>query len=174
MNNVRLLFLTCLLAAARISVAQHPLTFFTSTEANTVRKGLDQSPLLTKSFQDTKKEVDAWLGKDVDVPVPKDPAGGYTHDKHKANYTLIFNAGVLYNLTGDSRYAKLVKDVLLKYAKLNPTLKNHPEATSSSPGRIFWQALNDANWLVYAGMAYDLAYNGIPAADRPDAGSRGG
>ncbi len=166
MNNVRLLFVTCLLLAARFAVAQHPLTFFTSTEATTVRKGLNQSPLLSNSFSEIKKEVDAWIGKDVDVPVPKDPAGGYTHDKHKANYTLIFNAGVLYNLTGDVRYAKLVKDVLLKYARLNPTLKNHPEATSSSPGRIFWQALNDANWLVFAGMAYDLAYNGILPADR--------
>jgi len=55
----------------------------------------------------------------------------------------------------------LVKNMLLKYAAMNPTLKNHPEATSASPGRIFWQALNDANWMVYAGMAYDLVYNAL-------------
>ena len=78
----------------------------------------------------------------------------------------MFNSGVLYNLTGDVKYAKLVKEMMLKYAVLNPTLKNHPEATSSSPGRIFWQALNDANWMVYAGMAYDLVYNSLTAAER--------
>ncbi|HSN62458.1 MAG TPA: heparinase II/III family protein, partial [Ferruginibacter sp.] len=89
-----------------------------------------------------------------------------THEKHKYNYTLIFNSGLLYNLTGEAKYATLVKDVLLQYADLNPGLKNHPQATSSSPGRIFWQALNDANWLVYAGMAYDLVRNNISAADR--------
>jgi glycosyltransferase involved in cell wall biosynthesis len=88
------------------------------------------------------------------------------HDKHKYNYTLLFNAGFLYNLTVEAKYADLVGRTFLKYAALNPTLKNHPQATSSSPGRLFWQALNDANWLVYSGMAYDLAYNGIPAADR--------
>jgi hypothetical protein len=54
----------------------------------------------------------------------------------------------------------------LKYAVLNPTLKNHPQATSSSPGHIFWQALNDANWLVYTGMAYDLIYNSLSASER--------
>ena len=78
----------------------------------------------------------------------------------------MFNSGILYNLTGDNKYASLVKNMFLKYAKLNPTLKNHPQATSSSPGRIFWQALNDANWLVYTGMAYDLIYNSLSPAER--------
>ncbi|MBP9103968.1 MAG: alginate lyase family protein [Chitinophagaceae bacterium] len=146
--------------------AQHPVTFFTKTEAVSVKASLLKYPLLKSSYTDLKKDVDQWIGKDVDVPFPKDPAGGYTHDKHKANYTLMFNSGVLYNLTGDVKYAKLVKDMMLKYAALNPTLKNHPEATSSSPGRIFWQALNDANWMVYTGMAYDLIYNSLTSAER--------
>lgn len=122
--------------------------------------------MLSRSYQEIKKEVDAWLGKEVDVPFPKDPAGGYTHDRHKANYMLMFNSGILYNLTNDKRYATLVKNMLLKYAALNPQLKNHPQATSSSPGHIFWQALNDANWLVYTGMAYDLIHTSLTAAER--------
>lgn len=146
--------------------AQHPVTFFTKAEAEVVKKNLNQYPLLEQSFNDIKKSTDQWLGKDIDVPFPKDAAGGYTHDKHKANYTLLFNSGILYNLTGEAKYAALVKDMLLKYAALNPTLKNHPQATSSSPGRIFWQALNDANWMLYAGMAYDLVYNFLTTAER--------
>ncbi|MFZ4771919.1 MAG: alginate lyase family protein, partial [Ferruginibacter sp.] len=146
--------------------AQHPVTFFTKAEALSVKKNIPAFPLLTQSYNDIKKEVDEFVGKDIDVPFPKDPAGGYTHDKHKANYTLMFNSGILYNLTGDRKYATLVKDMLLKYAVLNPTLKNHPQATSTSPGRIFWQALNDANWMVYAGMAYDLIYNELSLEER--------
>lgn len=146
--------------------AQHPLTFFTTAEVVAIKKDLTRYPLLAQSYQAIKKQVDEYLGKEVDVPFPKDPAGGYTHDRHKANYMLLFNSGVLYNLTGDIRYAKLVKDMLLKYAVLNPTLKNHPQATSSSPGRIFWQALNDANWLVYAGMAYDLVGASLSASEK--------
>lgn len=146
--------------------AQHPLTFFTKSEAAEVSRSISKYPLLKKSFESLRKEVDPLIGTDIDVPFPKDPAGGYTHDRHKANYMIMFNSGVLYNLTGDAKYAKLVKDMLLKYAKLNPGLGKHPEATSSSPGRIFWQALNDANWLVYAGMSYDLVYNYISPTDR--------
>ncbi len=163
---MRLLKMIAFLLFPVLLTAQHPITFFTKTEAADVKKSLAKYPLLTQSYNDIKKEVDAWAGKDIDVPFPKDPAGGYTHDKHKYNYTLIFNSGILYNLTGDIKYARLVRGVLLKYATLNPTLKNHPQATSSSPGRIFWQALNDANWLVYAGMAYDLVYNSLTAAER--------
>lgn len=164
---MRLLKTICLLLLLpALIAAQHPITFFTKTEAADVRKNLGKYPLLTRSYNEIKKETHQYIGKDVDVPFPKDPAGGYTHDRHKANYILMFNSGVLYNLTGDARYAKLVKDILLKYAVLNPTLKNHPQATSSSPGHIFWQALNDANWLVYAGMAYDLVYNSLSAAER--------
>jgi uncharacterized protein YegP (UPF0339 family) len=163
---MRLLVVLNLLFFAIHVSAQHPLAFATKSELSFVKAAIPKYPVLQKSFSEIKADVDVWLGKDVDVPFPKDPAGGYTHDKHKANYTLMFNSGLLYNLTGDARYATLVKNIFLKYAMLNPTLKNHPQATSSSPGRIFWQALNDANWLVYAGLAYDLVYNSLTAAER--------
>jgi oligo-alginate lyase len=145
---------------------QHPVAYLTKAEAKEVAASIRKYPLLTRSYNEIKADVDAWVGKDVDVPFPKDPAGGYTHDKHKNNYVLMFNSGVLYNLTGDAKYAKLVKEMLLKYAKLNPTLQNHPEATSSSPGRIFWQALNDANWLVYTGLAFDAVHDYLTPAER--------
>ena len=158
--------LLCCLAGATGFAQKHPLTFFTKAEAATVKSSIPKYPLLTESYNEIKKDIDQYIGKDIDVPFPKDPAGGYTHDRHKANYMIMFNAGILYNTTGDERYAKIVKDMLFKYAKLNPQLKNHPQATSSSPGHIFWQALNDANWLVYTGMAYDLIYNSMTPAER--------
>jgi len=162
----RLLKITGLLIMPLLLTAQHPVTFFTKSEAAEIKGNLAKYPVLTRSYSEIKNDVDKYLGKDVDVPFPKDAAGGYTHEKHKANYTLMFNSGVLYNLTNDIKYARLVRDILLKYAVLNPTLKNHPQATSSSPGHIFWQALNDANWLVYTGMAYDLIYNSLLPSER--------
>ena len=155
-----------LIACVSTTAQRHPVTFFTKAEAADVKSKLTAFPVLLKSFNDIKNEVDGFVGKDVDVPFPKDPAGGYTHDKHKANYTLMFNSGILYNLTGEIKYATLVKSMMLKYAALNPTLKNHPQATSAFPGHLFWQALNDANWLVYAGLAYDLVYNTLTPSER--------
>lgn len=163
----RLPIFSMLLLLSVVAVGQqHPITYFTKAEAAEVSKNIGAFPLLTKSYHDIKSMVDGLAGTDVDVPFPKDPAGGYTHDKHKSNYMLMFHSGMLYNITGEVKYANLVKSMLLKYAALNPTLKNHPESTNNSPGRIFWQALNDANWMVYAGISYDLVYNFLSSSER--------
>jgi oligo-alginate lyase len=150
-----------------VHAQQHPIAFATAKEFAAIKQALQTDKgLLQQSFQQIKKETDAYIGKVIDVPKPKDAAGGYTHERHKANYNLMFNAGILYNITGNAAYAEIVKKLLLQYAQLNPTLKNHPEATSSSPGRIFWQALNDANWLVYTGLSFDLVYNYLTPTQR--------
>lgn len=169
--NKQIFFIPVILAIAFCSTNStlgqtHPSAFITREEALLVKKKLTVLPLLKNSYEDIKKQVDVYIGKDVDVPVPKDPAGGYTHDKHKNNYNLMFNSGILYQLTGNNQYALLVKNMLLKYAKLVPTLKNHPESTGPYPGRLFWQALNDANWMVYAGMAYDLIRTTLSKEDQ--------
>lgn len=145
---------------------QHPISFATKKEFEEVSRQLKINELLNSSYISIKSEVDPYLLKDVDVPYPNDPAGGYTHEQHKFLYNLMFNAGLMYQLTDNVKYADLVKNILLKYATLNPSLKNHPQATSSSPGRLFWQALNDANWLVYAGLAYDLVNEQINNEDK--------
>lgn len=155
-----------LFSAGHLFAQKHPVAFATKADFLKVKNGLSNNLLLQKSFNEIKNSVDKWIDKDVDVPLPKDPAGGYTHEKHKDNYTLMFNAGVLYQITGDSKYALLVKKLFVKYALLNPTLKNHPEATSNSPGRIFWQALNDANWLVYTGLAFDCIHDYLTPTER--------
>lgn len=166
MKSVFQFFFFLLLQTVTIHAQTHPIAFFTTQEAKQVKANLNTYPILTTSYQAIKKEVDSLVGKDIDVPVPKDPAGGYTHDKHKSNYMLLFNSGLLYTITGDIKYALLAKQMLLKYARLNPTLKNHPQATGNFPGRLFWQSLNDANWLVFAGLAYDLVRTSLTIEER--------
>ncbi len=160
------LILFCLLAGLTTAAQQHPVAFATKQDFALVKSSLPSNIILQQSFSETKNAVDKWLDKDIDVPLPKDAAGGYTHEKHKDNYTLMFNSGQLYQITGEAKYALLVKKLLLKYAALNPTLKNHPQATSTSPGRLFWQALNDANWLMYTGLAYDCVQPYLTAEER--------
>jgi hypothetical protein len=160
------LFAILSLIAQSLHAQQHPIAFANKSDFKYVGDNINQSEILKSSYQSIKTQVDSMLNKDVDVPVPKDPAGAYTHDQHKSNYTLMYNAGMLYQITGNPKYAMFVKSVFLKYAKLNPTLKNHPQATSAFPGRLFWQALNDANWLVYAGMAFDCIHDYLTPVER--------
>ena len=71
-------------------------------------------------------------------------------------------AGILFQLTGDEKYAVYIRDMLLEYAKMFPTLPRHPQMRSYARGKIFWQCLNDSNWLVYSSQAYDCIYSWLP------------
>lgn len=123
-------------------------------------------PLFAASLAKSKAFVDPQLKKTIDVPVPADAGGGYTHERHKDNYRLIYEAGMLYRQTGDKRYAELVRRVLLDYAKLYPSLPLHPKRANQVPGRLFWQVLNDSVWLVNSIQGYEAVMDAIPAADR--------
>lgn len=123
-------------------------------------------PLFRQEFERVRAEVDTAMNTDVAVPMPKDPGGGYTHEQHKRNYKLIYQAGSLYRITGQREYADVVRRQLLKYADLYPRLGPHPAAANEAAGRLFWQSLNDSVWLVYAAQGYDAIRETLSAADR--------
>ena len=100
------------------------------------------------------------------IPVPADAGGGYTHEQHKRNATLILQSGILYQFTGERAYADLCRDLLLAYAELYPTLGEHPQKKEQTPGRLFWQSLNEAVWLVTAIQGYDAIYESIEENER--------
>ncbi|WP_258317423.1 oligoalginate lyase [Stenotrophomonas rhizophila] len=123
-------------------------------------------PVFTKEQQRAERLVRGMIKAGIDVPVPKDKGGGYTHEQHKRNYQAIQAAGALYRLTGDKVYADYARDLLLGYAKLYPGLGAHPQGRGQIPGRLFWQTLNDSVWLVSAVQGYDAIRDSLSAADR--------
>ena len=119
----------------------------------------DYPPLFAKTLARTQVQVDEAMEQGFVVPTPKDMAGGYTHEVHKQNWKTLQGAGALYRLTGEEKYAAFVRDGLLEYAANYQTWPRHPTDRSYATGRIFWQCLNDANWLVYVSQAYDDIYD---------------
>lgn len=149
------------------STAQkHPNLMLTAKGVTEIRSKLGTIPLFDTSLASAKAEVDAAIAQGIQVPVPKDMAGGYTHTQHKKNYAVLQKAGVIFQLTGEEKYGDYTRDVLLEYAKIYPTLPRHPQERSYARGKIFWQCLNDANWLVYMSQAYDCIRGWITADER--------
>ncbi len=142
------------LAAMNVALAG-PRLLLSSADVDLIRAELNSTSSFAKSLAETRAKVDAYFESTPDVPVPRDPGGGYTHEKHKQNGIAIHDAGILYRLTGDAKYATYARDLLLAYAKLYPTLGRHPVKRSNTPGRLFWQSLNESVWLVYAIQGYD-------------------
>lgn len=123
-------------------------------------------PLFAVERERVEGLVRAAMTQGVNVPTPRDPGGGYTHEQHKRNYQAIYNAGALYRLTGDKAYADHARDLLLEYAKLYPTLGGHPAGRGQIPGRLFWQTLNDSVWVVYAVQGYDAIRDSLTPEQR--------
>ena len=163
---IRTTLAALLLASAAPAFAQDAPVLTSIESYRAMSAGAQSAPLFAREVAAARKSVDACIRAGIDVPVPKDRGGGPTHERHKANYKLIQQAGTLYRLTGERRYADYVRDLLLAYAKLYPALANHPAASDQVPGRLFWQSLNDSVWLVHAIQGYDAVRADLTPAER--------
>nr|WP_244745080.1 alginate lyase family protein [Maribacter dokdonensis] len=145
---------------------EHPSLILTKAGVQNIRAELGNVPLFDASLEKLKQEVDAEIALGIDTPVPQDYSGGYTHERHKRNMVVMQQAGVLYQILDDAKYAKYVKDMLMQYEAMYKTLPLHPKTRSYARGKLFWQCLNDSNWLVYVSQAYDCIYDYLDNAER--------
>ncbi|MBQ4859981.1 heparinase II/III family protein [Pseudoalteromonas sp. MMG007] len=145
--------------------AAHPNLVITTDDVKLMRQAISshENGKFALAYDTLKAQVDEQMAQPITVPVPKDGGGGYTHEQHKKNYQLMYSAGVIYQLSQDEKYANYVRDMLLEYAELYPTLGLHPKRkmNSQNPGKFFWQSLNEAMWLVYTIQAYDLIHDSL-------------
>lgn len=160
-----MLLTTCASAWAGAS-AEHPRAVLNAKEVSWMRKGVKSNAEFSRVYLDAKASVDKGIEAGVVVPVPKDAGGGYTHEQHKKNYKHIYETGLLYQVTKDRRYLAYARDILLAYADMYPSLGDHPKKKEQSPGRLFWQSLNEAVWLVYSIQGYDAIISGLNAEQR--------
>ncbi|MCL4152541.1 UNVERIFIED_CONTAM: hypothetical protein GTU68_025454, partial [Idotea baltica] len=131
-----------------------------------IKSEIDQVPVAAAALEQLVSKMDAIIAQPIIVPVPKDAGGGYTHEQHKRNYLAMYNAGHLFQLTDNKAYLEFVRDMLLEYAELYPTLGLHPKQKEQTPGKLFWQSLNEAMWLVHTIQAYDLIAASISDDER--------
>lgn len=161
-----LLILSLFLFIGVLSAREHPSLMMTKSGMEQMKKGLGKYPAFDATIEDTRTKADIAVASPIVVPVPKDGGGGLTHEKHKDNYYAMYYCGIMYQVTGEKKYADFVGKMLDEYLKLYPTLGYHPVKMSSNPGRIFWQSLNDFVWLVHTSIAYDCVYDYLPQAKR--------
>lgn len=157
----------CVFFSINVMAQTHPSIMLTKANVEAVRKGCTTLPLLQQSYDVLKNDADKALATPINVPVPKDGGGGYTHEQHKKNYSNMLNAGIAYQISGDKKYADYVKNMLLNYASQYEKWPLHPKRKNElDGGRIFWQSLNDFVWQVYTIQAYDLVYEALAEKDK--------
>jgi len=168
-GKIGLLILILPLMACTNSVAEpskHPTLVLTANDVALIRQKKGAVPSFDKAIARLEKQLAASMETPMDVPVPVDAGGGYTHEQHKRNYQAIYGAGVLYQITGEDKYLEHAKALFYKYAELYPTLREHPKKKEQAPGRLFWQSLNETVFLVHAIQGYDAIIDGLTDSDR--------
>ena len=148
------------------SQSQHPSLILTKQGVKDIRANLGSIPIFDETLAAAQKEIDDEIAAGIETPIPVDYSGGYTHVRHKRNMVVLQKAGVLYQILDDEKYAKYVKDMLMQYEEMYKTLPLHPKTRSYARGKLFWQCLNDSNWLVYVSQAYDCVYNYLSEEER--------
>lgn len=144
----------------------HPNLTITKADLSSMAGKISSVPRAEAALKSLMSRVDKVIANEIDVPVPQDAGGGYTHEQHKRNYALLYDAGLLFQLTNEEKYLNTVRDVLLAYADLYPTLGIHPKPKEQTPGKLFWQSLNEAVWLVHMIQAYDMVVESLSAEHR--------
>ena len=164
---MRYLLVIALLGFSFCATAQeYSGLILTEEGAKNIEMNLGKAPMFDRTLASIQAQVDAEISNGIDVPIPKDLAGGYTHEQHKANFFMMQKAGVLFRITEDEKYANYILEMLREYAEMYPTLDRHPVERSYARGKFFWQCLNDANWLVYTSQAYSDIYNWVDEETR--------
>ncbi|MFK8055879.1 MAG: heparinase II/III family protein [Saprospiraceae bacterium] len=166
MNRFLLIGAFILLSGVLAKAQEHSSLSVPSSVVKAVQTGTNVPPIFQQTLNATQLAVKYWMDDGILVPVPKDMAGGYTHEVHKRNLLLMQQAGSLYQLTEDKQYFTFLRELFLTYAEKYPTFGAHPSTKSYAPGKLFWQALNDANWLVYGSQAYASIRPTLSVEDR--------
>ncbi|WP_242698646.1 alginate lyase family protein [Alteromonas sp. 5E99-2] len=149
-----------------IQAQEHPNLILTKQGVKDIRANLGKVPVFDKALAAIQQEVDAEIALGIDTPIPVDYSGGYTHSRHKKNFFMAQKAGMLYQILQDDKYATYVKDMFFQYEAMYLDLPVHPKPRSYARGKLFWQCLNDSNWLVYMAQAYDTIYDFLSAEER--------
>ncbi len=163
--KVWLMMLGLMVSLESFAADRHGL-ILTEAGVEQIRAELGTIPLYDATLKAVRAEVDAEIRAGIHTPVPKDYSGGYTHERHKRNFLIAQKAGTLFQILQDETYAIYVRDMLFQYEALYTTLPVHPKTRSYARGKLFWQCLNDSNWLVYMSQAYDSIYDWLSDEQR--------
>lgn len=160
------LIISAIILSLSLCAKDHPTLMLTRAGVAEMKQVRGQVPLFDASVDELLKEAETALSRPLCVPEPRDGGGGYSHEMHKLNYYEMNLFGEAYQLTSDMRYVEKVKEILMAYCELYPTLGYHPVVLSPVPGRVFWQTLNESVWLLHTSMAYDCVRDALSTKDR--------
>ena len=92
--------------------------------------------------------------------------GAWWRQVNTVNYVGAYHLGLLYQLSGDIRYAGRAKDILLAYAAVYPGYEIHGGIPYNNPGKANAQTLCEAIFLRNFACCYDLIEDALSQEEK--------
>ena len=86
---MRILLLVLIFSSINLYSQKNPNLILTAAAVDNIRENLGKVPMFDNYVATVQEEVDAEIKEGVIVPIPKDMAGGYTHERHKRNFFML-------------------------------------------------------------------------------------
>ena len=140
-----------------------PLSTAEGIEA--LRRERGKPGLMGRSIAALESRLAPHLAQPSDIPGHGE-AGSYEHNQHQLNYRLCEGAGMLYQISGEARYAEWAADLLSRYADCYLRLGFQQAKNTNPAGRIFHQILNENIWLLSMSIGYGCIRQTLSAERR--------
>lgn len=157
----------------------HPNLLLSQAEIAEIRRKVEQYPWAQEAYRLLKANADAWAAR-TEIAVPE-TGGGFYHaadatayritEAHYRHADAARDLGLMFQLTGDGRYVRNARAILLDYADKYLTYEIHDKEgrtgdRAEAGGRATPQGINEATWVISLAWAYDLLYNELAPAER--------
>jgi len=161
--------------------AKHPLLYGDKAFYAGVKKKAETEDWAKAAFAKVKSGADAIFDPAYAIP---DEGGGHYHDvsgksgsvdvasTHYALAQATQYCGIMYQVTGEKKYADKAKEILLGYAKkyLNyPMRDKYGNVTTrqvANSSRALAQPMNESRWIVYLSAGMDLIWDTLSKDER--------
>lgn len=157
----------------------HPNLLLNQAEIEEIQRKVGQYPWAKEAYRLLKNSADSWAAR-TEIAVPA-TGGGFYHAADAAAYQITEehyrhadaarDMGLMFQLTGDAKYVKNAKAILLDYADKYLTYEIHDKEgrtgdQAEAGGRATPQGINEATWAISVAWAYDLLYNELNPTER--------
>jgi alginate lyase/heparinase II/III-like protein len=144
---------------------EHPRLVLTPKEVEELRAALGASERGKAALATLLGVANGALQREVEFPDPKGPQaqvkdrGDEVAKKHDRLSLAAGTLGVAYALTGDVKYARRARSILVGYAERYAAYPEHQGVNKSDTGKVMGQRLSEAMWLIPLIESYDYLFN---------------
>ncbi len=144
---------------------EHPRLLFTPAELKAFNAELQTTERGKTTRDGFLKMADAYANIPAVFPSVEDTIANKADKPHALLSARVGSLGMAYGLTGDLKYAKAAREILVGYAQRYSTYPRHGGRNAHDSSKVFFQRLSEAMWLIPQIEGYDDIYNSGALSD---------